>query len=428
MKKIHIYLFIFLISIIFINCSEKSYNHSNNEDNLYFVFSTFRHGARKPFVQQDIFKNEVEHIGRLTKYGEIQHLNIGKKNRDRYFNFLNLGDKIFDTNQILVRCSASQRVLTSTQKQLEGLFNSEKYSKIIHSIKLVETAFELYNFNIFKDIDIMSYYNDCKNFRKLNQFKKREEYDNDFYENILPSFEKCYGKTQFKSIFSFCDQFFSSYFEYTYESTKENKITKCENKTINKINNFCVKYFDSYIGWDEELAYYFYGFFTKLFKFMQDAINEVSKFKMFMIGGHDSSVAPLMNFLNGLNIVKRTEYPHYAFNIIFELRKYNSKYYIEIYYNDILKYNKTMKEFKNVLDKSKYRNKNNFCKTIYLNKVKKYENENKNSFRNKVIIILVLLLANGIIFFILIKEKKVDKNLTNNFEDSSKIDIKHEIK
>ena len=248
MKKIHIYLYIIVIPIIFINCSEKRYNHSNEENNLYFVFSTFRHGARKPFVQQDIFKNEVEHIGKLTKYGEKQHLNIGIKNRERYFNFLNLGDKIFDTKQILVRCSASQRVLTSTQKQLEGLFNSEKYSKIIHSIKLVETAFELYNFNIFKDIDIMSYYNDCKNFRKLNQFKKREEYDNDFYENILPSFEKCYGKTQFKSIFSFCDQFFSSYFEYTYESTKENKIAKCENKVINKINNFCVKYFDSYIG------------------------------------------------------------------------------------------------------------------------------------------------------------------------------------
>ena len=99
------------------------------------------------------------------------------------------------------------------------------------------------------------------------------------------------------------------------------------------------------------MAYYFYSFFVKLLELMDDSIKGISKLKMFMIGGHDSTVAPLMNFLNGLKIVKRTEYPHFAYNIIFELRKYNNEYYIEIYYNDILKYNKTMKEFKNVLDK-----------------------------------------------------------------------------
>jgi hypothetical protein len=95
MEKIHIYLFIIIISLLFINCTDLRYNHSNKEDNLYFVFSTFRHGARTPFVKKDIFKNEYEHRGLLTKYGEKQHLNIGKKNRKRYFNFLNLGNQNF---------------------------------------------------------------------------------------------------------------------------------------------------------------------------------------------------------------------------------------------------------------------------------------------------------------------------------------------
>ena len=409
MKKIHIYSFIIIISILFINCRDIIYNHSNKEDNLYFVFSTFRHGARTPFVKQDIFKNNFEHTGELTKYGAKQHLNIGKKNRERYFYFLNLGNKTFDTEQILVRSSSSHRVLISTKKQLEGLLNSDNYSMIIHTIKLMETPVELYNINISYNIDIMSYYNNCNNLRKLNSVKKKDEYDVDFYGYILPVFEKCYGKTQFNSIFSFCDQVFSSYYEYTYESEKVNKIAKCGDNSIYKINKFCIKYYDSFRGWHEEYAYYFYSFFIKLFKFMKDAIKGITKLKMFMIGGHDNSVAPLMNFLDGLQIIKRTEYPHYAFNIIFELRKYSNKYYIEIYYNDILKYNKTMKELKNVLDNSKYSNKNNFCKS-FLSK-NAYNKNFRIKFINKIIIFFILLIANGIIIFFLIKFKKIYINI-----------------
>ena len=185
------------------------------------------------------------------------------------------------------------------------------------------------------------------------------------------------------------------------------------------------------------MAYYFYSFFVKLLELMDDSIKGISKLKMFMIGGHDSTVAPLMNFLNGLKIVKRTEYPHFAYNIIFELRKYNNEYYIEIYYNDILKYNKTMNEFRNTLEKSKYSKKNNFCKTYYPHKMNKNNEkafDNKKfriKFLNKVIIILILLIANGLIIFSLIKGKKVKKNISNisnNIDDTSKTDIIHEVK
>ena len=437
MKKIHIYLFIIIISLLFINCTDLRYNHSNKEDNLYFVFSTFRHGARTPFVKKDIFKNEYEHRGLLTKYGEKQHLNIGKKNRKRYFNFLNLGNQTFDTKQLLVRSSSFKRVLISTQKQLKGLLNSEEYYNIIHPIKLTKTAFDLYNMNIYKNMDIISYYNNCNKLRKLNTGNKKSEYENIFYENILPIFEKCYGPAKFKSIFTFCDQVFSSYYVYTYEPTKVNKIAKCEHNIINKINNFCVKYFNSLKGWKENIAYYFYSFFVKLLELMDNSIKGISKLKMFMIGGHDSTVAPLMNFLNGLKIVKRTEYPHFAYNIIFELRKYNNEYYIEIYYNDILKYNKTMNEFRNTLEKSKYSKKNNFCNTYYPHKMNKNNEktfDNKKfriKFLNKVIIILILLIANGLIIFSLTKGKKVKKNISNisnNIDDISKTDIIHEVK
>ncbi len=69
-------------------------------------------------------------------------------------------------------------------------------------------------------------------------------------------------------------------------------------------------------------------------------IDGVSNLKM-IFRGNDSTMAALTNFFDGLNIIKRNEYPHYAFNILFELRKYSDEFYLEIYYNDALTFNKS---------------------------------------------------------------------------------------
>ena len=144
---------------------------------------------------------------------------------------------------------------------------------------------------------------------------------------------------------------------------------------------------------------------------MKDAIDGIGKLKMIMIGGHDSSVDILMNFLSGLNIVKRTEYPHYAFNILFELRKYNNQYYIEIYYNDNLKYNRTMDEFKSILDKSKYSDINNYCKAFHPIKINRKPVNNIKKFRikiiNYIIIIFIVFMIIGMIIFYGIKMRKM---------------------
>jgi len=411
MKKILIYLYIIIISTLFINCQEKRYNHSNKENNLYFVFSSFRHGARKAFVKVDIFKNKIQNPGKLTLFGAKQHLNIGKINRERYFNFLNLGNKTFNTKQIMVRSSTIPRTLLSTKMQLQGLLNSQNYYNIIHAIKLVKSLFILYNLNISNNTDIFSYYNKCNNKRKLTDGKFNPEFNKVFNKTILPLFEKCYGKTKVKSVYSFCDQYFSSYYEYKYESSKSNKISNCAPNIINQINDFCISYHNSIRGWSEKNAYYFYSFFSILLKYMKDAIDGIGKLKMLMIGGHDSSVDILMNFLSGLNIVKRTEYPHYAFNILFELRKYNNQYYIEIYYNDNLKYNRTMDEFKSILDKSKYSDINNYCKAFHPIKINRKPVNNIKKFRikiiNYIIIIFIVFMIIGIIIFYGIKMRKM---------------------
>ena len=399
-----------IILILFINCKEKKYNHSNEEKNLYFVFSSFRHGARKPFVYVDIFKNKIKNPGKLTQFGAKQHLNIGKTNRKRYFHFLNLSNKTFNTEQIIVRSSNIPRTFLSTKMQLQSLLNSKYYYNIIQSINLVNGLFTLYNFNISNNIDIFSYYNKCNNKRILTDGKLNQDFNKAFNKTILPLFEKCYGKTKVISLYNFCDEYFSSYFEYKYESSKSNKISKCAPNIINQINDFCISYHNSIRGWSEQYAYYFYSFFIILLKYMKDAIDGIAKLKMIMIGGHDTSLDILMNFFSGLNIIKRTEFPHFAFNILIELRKYNIQYYIEIYYNDNLKYNRTVDEFKNILDKSKYSDINNYCKTFHPTIIDIKPKINFKKIRIKIIkyiiIIFALLIFIANIIFFGIKRSK----------------------
>ena len=51
MKVNHFNIYLLISSIIFITSSDSDiyYNHTSADDNLYFVFSTFRHGARYAF-------------------------------------------------------------------------------------------------------------------------------------------------------------------------------------------------------------------------------------------------------------------------------------------------------------------------------------------------------------------------------------------
>ena len=88
--------------------------------------------------------------------------------------------------------------------------------------------------------------------------------------------------------------------------------------------------------------------------FKSGDFNGSDTIKMVMIGGHDITVDQFMNFLDGMKIIPRTHYPHFACNVVIELRKYNDDFYLEFYYNDILRYNNTLKIFKNSFKESKY--------------------------------------------------------------------------
>jgi hypothetical protein len=165
MNKIIIFLF---INIFISKCKEIKYSHSNTENNLYFVLTTFRHGARYPYFKIDVFNNEISEPGELTSYGVRQHLDLGKKLRKRYYNFLNLKEKKFDKEQLYVRSSAIIRTKISTLKQLEGLLNTNKVDDTyIDIITIKKSIMYLYSFNNTQTKEILDNFSSC-NLRKLD--------------------------------------------------------------------------------------------------------------------------------------------------------------------------------------------------------------------------------------------------------------------
>jgi len=349
------------------------YNHTNKENNLYFVFTTFRHGARKPLYGIDFFGNRNYSAGALTKYGEIQHLEIGRNYRKRYSNFVNIS---FDKNELDIYSTAVGRVIVSTEKELEGFFN-----KTIDRSNIFIPRSGIYYMNIL-DLDPIELAEINKYIASCSKRKLSKNFRDIYNREIFPNIRKCHHMENItiSGMNLFCDSMISHYFEYAYDNETYNIISRCSKENIQKFYNFCVEYYDSFRGWNELMAYIFYMLFQTIFQYMDNYINGRSKKRMMMIGGHDTTVAPLMDFLSGLNIIPRTHYPHYACNVVIELRKYGQDFYLEFYYNDILKYNNTLEKFKSILDNSKYSNLYNYCGIpSYLNNINNATNQTINN-------------------------------------------------
>ena len=374
MNSLFLYSIVLLITLC--HCIDILYNHTNKENNLYFVYTTFRHGARKPLQGIDFFGNRNYSAGALTKYGIIQHLEIGRKYRKRYSNFVNMS---FDKNELYIYSSNVGRTIVSTEKELEGFFN-----KTIDRSNIVIQrggGIYLYYMNIL-DLDLIKQEEINKYIASCSKRKLAKNFKDIYYREIFPNIKKCHLMENItdSGMGIFCESMISHYFEYTYDNETYNIISRCSKENIQKFYDFCVKYYDSFRGWNELFAYIFYMLFQQIFQNMDNYINGRSKIKMMMIGGHDVTVAPLMDFLSGLKIIPRTHYPHFACNVVIELRKYGQNFYLEFYYNDILKYNNTLEKFKSILYNTKYSNLYNFCGIpSYLNNTNNVTNQTINN-------------------------------------------------
>ena len=184
MNSLFLYSILSLITLC--HCVDILYNHTNKENNLYFVFTTFRHGARKPLSIIDFFGNRNYSAGVLTKYGKIQHLEIGRKYRKRYSNFVNMS---FDKNEFYIYSSSIERTIASAEKELEGFFN-----KTIDRSNIVIArggGYYLYfmtilNLDPIKQEEIDKYLASCSK-RKL-----AKNFNDIYYREIFPNIKKCH--------------------------------------------------------------------------------------------------------------------------------------------------------------------------------------------------------------------------------------------
>ena len=263
----------------------------------------------------------------------------------------------FDKNEFYIYSSNVGRTIVSTEKELEGFFNKTIDRSNIDITKAGGYYMNLLGLDLKEQEEINKYIASCSKRKLAKNFYEI------YHREIFPNIKKCHQMENItdSGINIFCDSMISHYFEYTYGNETYNIISRCSKENIQKFYDFCVEFYDSFRGWNEFNAYIFYMLFQHIFQYMDNYINGRSKIRMMMIGGHDVTVAPLMDFLNGLNIIPRTHYPHFACNIVIELRKYGQYFYLEFYYNDILKYNNTLEKFKSILDNTKYNNLYNYC-------------------------------------------------------------------
>ena len=285
----------------------------------------------------------------------------------------------FDKNEFYIYSSNVGRTIVSTEKELEGFFN-----KTIDRSNIVFArggGYYLYFMTILnldpkKQAEINKYLASCSKRKLAKNFKGI------YYREIFPNIKKCHLMENItdSGMNLFCDSMISHYFEYTYGNETYNIISRCNKESIQKFYNFCVEYFDSFRRWNELRAYIFFMLFQHIFQYMDNYIKGRSKIRMMIIGGHDVTLGPLMDFLSRLKIIPRTHYPHFACNIVIELRKYGQDFYLEFYYNDVLKYNNTLEKFKSILDNAKYSNLYNYCGIpSYLNNTNNVSNQTINN-------------------------------------------------
>ena len=419
--------YIFIISFIFSSEEQfnpiapengilnQPYNHTSQDNNLFFIFLNVRHGARSPLKlnkkHNDMFGGKWNSNSELTSLGIKQHYNLGKINKERYSSFMN--DK-YDPKEIKIYSTPFPRTIMSVASELLGFYNNNSYplnynfsdidfeNKDIEDInKIVIPPIQLFSFNEENNHFDRTFKNhfECKYMR--NQVKENWGIPHKEINSIITNFTQEYSEIiekEFKNINlnllktpkyfdNFCDVFLSIYFEESryYLLQKISKYGKNINKIKETCDDFLYKQFiyirnggiaeknpsisispiiNQIITWMKSRSYINNNFKTNY--------NEP---KLVIYSAHDSNLFQMQAFLKiCFNIeVEKTEF---ASTQLMELRKYGNEFYVEIYYNDKLKMNITLKEFEqrineNVLSEKEinhlcYNEGNNFIKFMYI--------------------------------------------------------------
>ena len=426
----------------------EKYNHKNKENNLFFLFFTFRHGARSPIR---LIKNNTDRLGgkwlkkgELTNFGRKQHYEIGLKNRQRYSNFIS---NEYDPKEVKIFSTKFNRTINSVQSQLLGFYNNITYFNFSYSefnnssiennnedeINTIIPPIQLFELDGKKYQKTFKHHFDCKYLHK-NILKNLNETNeiiesivnkfNDEYHDILIKEYKSLKKVKISSVKGF-DNFCDLYESIFVDENNKHLLNKISNhgKNITEIKEICDNYLYNHYIYVRNGGYASNNgiisqshIFKKIKKWMQVRAEQNNNFaaeysepKFVLYSGHDSTVFEMQSFLKkAFNI--DFEYVDFASTQLFELRQYNYIFYVEIYYNDKLKMNITFDEFKKRIDKTLMDDKkvHNIC---YRKKEDLYLDYTK-------IILAIIMITLFIVLFVLIcKINHLKNEYANTMKD-----------
>ena len=441
-------------------------------DKLIFVSIHFRHGARAPMKVDEEYKDHARekwtNPGELTAIGQRMLYILGLRNRLRYITDNQFLSEKFDSHEILIYSTAFNRTLLSAYALLQGLYPEsdglgERLNEVQEQLAIPDIK---YNYPSIEDkirkikgaampnlmtlIPVRMINNnerkitlydigECGEVRdkiKANNRKtlpiiiKMEKEFNELYAEKLDNF---YGeKKVYDYLFMnrFCDAVVSSI-------TDGRNLTEFKEKVIDplKIKNYCyevqlLNYREHILGDKDhilapleasklirEIIYYMkkrIDIDIKQIKIEEDYL-DYSNPKMFMISGHDSTIAChemfILNCLN-LDIEKYFKLPKYGGQFALEITRrdatieeikkmtYND-YIVNYYFNDELIFTIDVDEFIKKIEPKLWTDKqiDDFCGFNKNNNDDENENEknDKNEKKEKNENFSIILVSGGIL-------------------------------
>jgi hypothetical protein len=387
-----LYYIVVLLQVIIINCK------------LRFVFEIFRHGARAPWPQ---IINNTDMLGEywngraeLTEIGIRQHYLLGKRNRDRYKDLLNM---TYSSSEVFIESTNTNRTIMSAYSQLQGLFPLS-YGPSITEANIDRAVPPVLDYDFTKDkkflksaslpnqaqvipIHVMENYAPERGTCDGMRTAYNENLNKDVIKRAVTDFQEKFGQEisnittidTFPQIHDFCDIFYTDYFH-----SRQLKIFNNMPIDLSKLNDTCTDIL--YLGlFEADLGETNLGLismtstFKTIIDYMSNRINNdkdnigysSSAPKMFMISGHDTNLASIQSFLKSTFPTRFSNYtyPPFASSMYFELYSNDGQdlqednYYVLSWFNSHLLFNITFQEFKQEVEKDSINQNeiNRFC-------------------------------------------------------------------
>ena len=444
---------------------------SNCKNELIFVATHFRHGARAPMKVDSEYKDHIKekwlNPGELTGVGQRMHYILGLRNRLRYitdtYQFLS---KKFDSHEILIYSTPFNRSILSAYAQMQGLYpESEKLGDVLseeqeyNAIPPMNITYKKIDNNERKitlyDID------ECE--EKRDEMKEKNRKSIPLLKAMEQEFNEKYGKRlneiyvqnetyDYYFMNRFCDAVISGATEAR-NLTEFKKLKFDLNQTKEYCYNVSMINYREYILGDKDhilASVEASKMMREIIHYMKQRIDidinqikieedylDYSKPKMLMISGHDSTISChqvfILNSL-GFDINKYFRFANYASQLalevtrrvanVDEIKKMTySDYFVNYFFNDELIFNVSVKEFIDKIEPKLWTDEeiDTFCgfkKENNNNKNKENDDNNNSTTQFMIWIVLVTLviifLSSTIILSVkLIKMKhKLDQNET----------------